>query len=165
MAQIVVVGNISARLVIEVAHLPVAGESVQGGRLRSFAGGKGGNQAVAAALTGHNIDVSGILTDDSIGTGVAVDATSNFSLITSPGANQTLSPEHVRRADPGFPSLVLGVVEVQSEAIVEAFKFAGEVGAATVLSAESAGDISPSCLPSSTTSSPTASRPECSPVR
>ena len=173
MAQIVVVGNISASLVIEVEKLPSRGEVVQGGPLRSFAGGKGANQAAAAAragaqvalfgrvgadefsrlnlkaLEGHGIDVSGVLRDDSIGTGlavVAVDSSGSFMHITSPGANKTLSPEHIRRADLGYPGLVLGAVEVQAAAIVEAFKFAREVDAATVLSAESAGDVSSDLL-------------------
>ncbi len=173
MAQIIVVGNISARLVIEVERLPAKGETVQGGPLRSFAGGKGANQAAAAAragaqvalfgrvgadefsrlnlksLLGHGVDISGVARDDSIGTGlavVAVEASGGFTHITSPGANKSLSAEHIRRADLGYPSLVLGAVEVQADAITEAFKFARESGATTVLSAESAGDVSTELL-------------------
>ena len=173
MAQIVVIGNISASLVIEVENLPSKGESVRGGPLRSFAGGKGANQAAAAAragaqvalfgrvgadefsrlnlksLMGHGVDVAGVLRDDSIGTGlavVAVDSSGNFTHITSPGANKSLSSEHIRSADLGYPSLVLGAVEVQTDAIVEAFTFARETDATTVLSAESAGDVSTDLL-------------------
>ena len=101
------------------------------------------------ALLGHGVDVSGVLRDDSLGTGlavVAIDSTGNFTHIASPGANKSLSAEHIRRADLGFPSLVLGAVEVQTDAIVEAFKFARETDATTVLSAESAADVSTDLL-------------------
>jgi ribokinase len=173
MPGIVVIGNISIRLVIEVPHLPVPGESVQGGPLRSYAGGKGANQATAAARAGaqvallgrvgidefgranltalqdQGVDVSAVGSDQTVGTGVAmvaVDTDGEFLLFTSPGANQTLSPAHVRSADFGSPDLVLGVVEVQTEAVVQAFKIAHDAGAPTVLSAESAHDVSAELL-------------------
>lgn len=173
MAGIVVVGNISVRLVVSVPHLPAAGESIQGGPLRSFPGGKGANQAVAAAragarvrligrvgedefgrvnlnaLTGHGIDVSGVIRDPSLGTGiafVAVDDDGDFLLVASPGANQTLSRNHVRSVEFSDPDIVLGVLEVQTDAVIEAFRIAREGHAATVLSAESADDVSAELL-------------------
>ena len=135
MPGIVVIGNISIRLVIEVPHLPVPGESVQGGPLRSYAGGKGANQATAAARAGaqvallgrvgidefgranltalqdQGVDVSAVVSDQPVGTGVAmvaVDTDGELLLFTSPGANQTLSPAHVRSADFARPILFLG---------------------------------------------------------
>ncbi|MDR1078814.1 MAG: ribokinase [Propionibacteriaceae bacterium] len=50
--EVVVVGSANADLVIEVARHPHAGETVLGGEVRRFPGGKGANQAVAAARAG-----------------------------------------------------------------------------------------------------------------
>ena len=48
-AEVVVVGSVNADLVVSVARLPRAGETVAGGTFARFGGGKGANQAVAAA--------------------------------------------------------------------------------------------------------------------
>ena len=48
-AEIIVVGSINADLVVSGASLPRPGETVIGGRFLQAAGGKGANQAVAAA--------------------------------------------------------------------------------------------------------------------
>ncbi len=101
------------------------------------------------SLLGHGVDISGVVRDDSIGTGlavVAVEASGDFTHITSPGANKSLSAEHICRAELGYPGLLLEAVEVQSDAIVEGFKFARETGATIMLSAELANDITTELL-------------------
>ena len=51
--EVVVVGSANLDLVVEVETIPVAGETVLGGDLRLIPGGKGANQAVAAARLGR----------------------------------------------------------------------------------------------------------------
>ena len=46
MADICVVGGINMDLVVQVPHIPRPGETVQGGEVARFPGGKGSNQAV-----------------------------------------------------------------------------------------------------------------------
>ncbi len=50
MADIVVVGSINTDMVVTVPQMPRAGETVLGGEFQQIAGGKGANQAVAAAI-------------------------------------------------------------------------------------------------------------------
>jgi ribokinase len=50
---VVVVGSVNVDLVMSVPRLPAPGETVIGGHVRRAPGGKGGNQAVAAARLGH----------------------------------------------------------------------------------------------------------------
>ena len=52
MAKITVVGSVNMDLVVSVPHHPRPGETVLGGDVRTFPGGKGANQAVAAARDG-----------------------------------------------------------------------------------------------------------------
>jgi ribokinase len=55
MAKILVVGSSNTDMVVKSAHLPLPGETVLGGQFFSFAGGKGANQAVAAAKLGGEV--------------------------------------------------------------------------------------------------------------
>src|SRR3989304_4471465 len=50
--RILVVGSLNMDLVVRVSHHPRAGETVQASEFRTFAGGKGANQAGAAARRG-----------------------------------------------------------------------------------------------------------------
>jgi ribokinase len=59
MSDIVVLGGINMDLVVEVPHIPRPGETVQGGAARKFPGGKGANQAVAAARLGASVSLIG----------------------------------------------------------------------------------------------------------
>lgn len=122
MPMIAVVGSINLDLVVPVPHHPVPGETVLGGNLAEHPGGKGANQAVAAARLGaqvamvgrvgddeagsamraalqrEGVDVRWVLAEQGISTGralIAVDrASGENSIIVSPGANTALAPEH-----------------------------------------------------------------------
>ena len=52
MGRVIVVGSVNIDLVVITARLPAPGETVIGGRFAQHHGGKGGNQAVAAARLG-----------------------------------------------------------------------------------------------------------------
>jgi ribokinase len=123
--RVIVVGSVNVDLVVATERLPGPGETVIGGRFARHHGGKGGNQAVAAARLGaptcfvgavgddpfgaearaaleaEGIDVSGLLTLPAEPTGVAlilVDADGENSIAVAGGANAALSSVDVRVA-------------------------------------------------------------------
>jgi ribokinase len=66
-ADVVVVGSLNADLVVSVPRLPAAGETVTGGRFARHGGGKGANQAVAAARAGARVAITGAVGADPFG--------------------------------------------------------------------------------------------------
>jgi ribokinase len=122
--DLLVVGSANADLVIGVERRPGAGETVLGSDLALHPGGKGANQAVAAARLGARTALLARVGDDAHGrllldsqraagvdtagvlvggapTGVAlitVDPSGDNSIVVSPGANGHLTPEDVRAA-------------------------------------------------------------------
>jgi len=69
--RIVVVGSSNTDLVITTPRLPAPGETVAGGPLLRYGGGKGANQAVAAARAGARVTFVGARGDDDFGTAAA----------------------------------------------------------------------------------------------
>ena len=65
--RVVVVGSVTADLVVSVKALPGPGETVSGGRFARWGGGKGANQAVAAARLGASVTFVGAVGDDPFG--------------------------------------------------------------------------------------------------
>ena len=63
-SHVIVVGSVNADYVLGVSSLPAPGETVLGGRLSRFVGGKGANQAVAARRAGARVDFIGAVGDD-----------------------------------------------------------------------------------------------------
>ncbi|ATL31296.1 ribokinase [Streptomyces formicae] len=122
--DLLVVGSANADLVVGVERRPAAGETVLGSDLAVHPGGKGGNQAVAAARLGARTALLARVGDDAHGTllldaqraagvdtvgllvggaptGVAlitVDPSGDNSIVVSPGANARLTPEDIRAA-------------------------------------------------------------------
>jgi len=123
--RVLIVGSVNIDLVVQTERLPQPGETVLGGTFRRFHGGKGGNQAVAAARLGVPVMLVAALGDDEFGsdarqalaregvgtdvlvtldhtaTGVAlilVDAKAENQIAVAPGANAGLTAAHVRTA-------------------------------------------------------------------
>ncbi len=123
--RVIVVGSVNVDLVVTTERLPAAGETVIGGRFARHHGGKGGNQAVAAArlgartffigavgddafgadaraaLAAEGVDVEGLLINPIEPTGVAlivVDADGENSIAVAGGANAALDSVEVRAA-------------------------------------------------------------------
>jgi len=120
---IVVVGSINLDLVARAERIPAVGETVSGHQFRTFFGGKGANQAVAAARLGYPVCMIGRVGDDAFGvqlrealeqdgidvngveetegeSGVALIATSDAgenSIIVVPGANGKLTVSDLER--------------------------------------------------------------------
>src|SRR6478609_235151 len=67
MSNIVVVGSLNMDLVIRTPRLPVAGETILGHNFTTAPGGKGGNQAVAAAKLGAPVKIIGRTGTDDFG--------------------------------------------------------------------------------------------------
>ncbi|MFF0671530.1 ribokinase [Streptomyces tendae] len=145
--DLLVVGSANADLVIGVERRPGAGETVLGSDLAVHPGGKGGNQAVAAARLGARTALLARVGDDDYGrllldsqraagvdtvgvlvggapTGVAlitVDPSGDNSIVVSPGANGRLAPEDVRAAASLFHAsrVVSTQLEIPLETVVE----------------------------------------------
>ncbi|NUR66087.1 MAG: ribokinase [Streptomyces sp.] len=144
--DLLVVGSANADLVIGVERRPAAGETVLGSDLAVHPGGKGANQAVAAARLGASTALLARVGDDGHGrllldslrsagvdtvgvlvggapTGVAlitVDPSGDNSIVVSPGANGRLTPEDVRAASSLFHAsrVVSAQLEIPLETVV-----------------------------------------------
>jgi ribokinase len=66
--SVLVAGSINVDIVVHAERLPGRGETVAGGRLERTGGGKGANQAVAAARAGAAVTLAGAVGDDDLGT-------------------------------------------------------------------------------------------------
>lgn len=134
--KIAVVGAMNMDLVSRVAELPKKGESVLGSSISELPGGKGANQAVAAALVGgeavfismrgndafgdslvnsveaSGVDVSLVGVSESASTGTAmivVDSNGDNMITISPGANSLITPEIASES-----LMSAGVIEIVS---------------------------------------------------
>ncbi len=147
MPEIVVVGSVNLDLVVGVEHIPVVGETVLGGDLARIPGGKGANQAVAAARLGRSVAIVGRVGDDDAGvtlrtslradgvdtshlldtpgvpSGIALIAVQDDGdnvIIVSPGANGRLEPDDVagsRALDDA--AVVLVQAEIPMDCVIE----------------------------------------------
>jgi ribokinase len=144
--MITVVGSVNLDLVASGAPLPHPGETVTGARLARYPGGKGANQALAAARLGHKVRLVAAVGNDDMAeealkllreagvdlsathylngqtTGVALIAVSPEGenlIVVCPGANNALSASDVE----GDPiKHMLGVLEVPIPALLAAAK-------------------------------------------
>lgn len=156
----VVVGSVNRDLVATVDHLPTAGETVGGDSLREGLGGKGANQAVAAARAGASVRLLATVGDDPAGAwlraeldrlGVAtdlvaaaprpsgtalvtVDTRGENQIVVVSGANAATTPERVDAlASQLGPSTVVVVQGEVPVATIEATVRTGRAAGATVI--------------------------------
>jgi ribokinase len=140
MARIVVVGSLMMDLVVRAPRLPAVGESLIAHGFQAFIGGKGGNQATAAARLGaevamigrvgdddfgrailanlrnEGIDTSGVFPDPAVGTGVAVPIVlddGNNAIFAVPRANLALDVADIERGRAAIEGA--GILMVQFE--------------------------------------------------
>lgn len=159
----IVVGAINVDLVVVAPRLPGPGETVVGGGLQTYGGGKGANAAVAAARAGATVRLIGAVGADDTGaaalaelddegidvtdvavlagesTGVAlivVDERGENQIAVGAGANAAVSVDHVRRClRAALPSggCVLVSTEIPAEAVAVAVEEAAAAGVLCVL--------------------------------
>ena len=142
--KIVVVGSSNLDMVVSSERIPQRGETLLGNNFFTVPGGKGANQAVAAAKLGGDVafvsklgqDSSGdqlynnfkacgvkldsVLRCDNAPTGIAmiiIDSEGNNIIVVAPGANLKLSEEDVQNAEPEI--MAAGVVVAQLEIPLE----------------------------------------------
>ena len=126
MSNILVIGSLNADLVVRAQRFPQPGETISGEDLQDIPGGKGANQAVAAARLGSNVSMLGRVGKDNFGdfllenlksnqvdskfvqrddasTGTAiivVDSNGQNNIVLSPGANGKVSTADVEKNTP-----------------------------------------------------------------
>jgi len=173
--QVVVLGSLNADLVVSVERLPQPGETVLGDRLRTFPGGKGGNQAVAAArlgadvtfvgrvgadefgkmltanLANEGVDTAGIQVDKSEPSGTAViivGAAGQNMIAVAPGVNARVGSADVGRAIArlGEGDILVLQLEIPVDSVALAISDAQAKGARVLLNAAPASPALPQLL-------------------
>jgi ribokinase len=144
--KLTVVGSINLDLVVQAERLPRPGETVSGARFSRVPGGKGANQAVAAARLGAEVALVGCVGEDELAedalaglraagveerwlrrsapAGIAlitVDAAGETTIVVAPGANAELRPEDVSLGD---ADAVLCQQEIPAETVARAAELA-----------------------------------------
>lgn len=172
--KIVVVGSSNVDLIIKGDKLPKPGETVLGGTFYKAAGGKGANQAVAAARAGGDvsfiscvgneygeesiegyrndgINVDHIKVDAELATGIAlilVDKNGENSISVASGANLSLTVSDIQESKQIIESadVLLMQLEIPIEVVEEAAKIAFSAGVKTILNPAPARPLSDELL-------------------
>ncbi|MBV7478165.1 ribokinase [Pseudomonas sp. PDM31] len=160
-AKVVVVGSLNMDLVTRASRLPKGGETLIGESFSVVSGGKGANQAVAAARLGAQVSMIGCVGRDAYGdalraallaeqidcqavstvdgsSGVAlivVDDNSQNSIVIVPGANGALTADQLKRFDPVLQAadLLICQLEVPDATVGHALKRGRELGKIVIL--------------------------------
>lgn len=172
---IVVAGSSNTDMVIRSSRIPEPGETILGGEFYMNAGGKGANQAVAAARLGgdvlfiakigddifgrqalalfrsEGIDVSRIIIDAQHPSGVAlitVDAAGENSIVVASGANAAMGPEDIAQARDRIEEafIILMQLETPVPTIEKIAAVAAGRGIRTVLNPAPAAELSDELL-------------------
>jgi len=171
MGNLLVIGSSNRDLIMQVPKLPAPGETVGGGVFSSANGGKGANQAVAAARAGvdvtfitalgsdsfgsemrdsfekEGIDLTYAHTSSSAATGTAlifIGSDAENCIGVAPGANGELSPEHILSARDAFSKAdyVLLQLEIPLETVVASINLANEYNRPVILNPAPAQKLS-----------------------
>ena len=172
---LVVGGSLNMDLVVRAPRHPRPGETLSGSQFQTFPGGKGANQAVAAARLGatvrlvgrvgrdafgdvllqtvrqDGVDTSFISRDPEAATGVALitlDEAGQNTIVVASGANMRVSPEDIAQAEAAFEgaNLLLMQLECPLEAVEAAADLAQRRGMAVVLNPAPARPLPASLL-------------------
>jgi ribokinase len=165
MGRVLVAGSINMDVVATAERHPRIGETVAGDAVLYFPGGKGANQAVAAAKLGAATTLIGRLGKDSFGqelriflaaqgvnlsfvkdtaeahTGTAIItvADTDNTIVVVPGANARVSPEDVAATALAKGDVAVSQFEIPQATIAAFFKRARAAGATTILNPAPAG--------------------------
>ncbi len=171
-ANVVVIGSLNMDLVARAPRLPRAGETLIGESFATVPGGKGANQAVAAARLGARVAMIGCVGDDAHGarlraglvaegidcsalaevagcsSGVAlivVDDSSQNAIVVIPGANDELSPARVEALDSilAAASILVCQLETPRLSVAHALRRGRELGKTVILNPAPASEALP----------------------
>lgn len=174
-AKIVVVGSYNIDMTIKTARIPQPGETIIGGSFSMGAGGKGANQAVAAARAGAEVWFIARVGDDTFGdealqhlrrdgintdfmirdktapTGVAsivVDDDGENSIVVASGANSHLQPGDVEAAKEVIAAADTVLLQLESplETVAATAEMAAACGVGVVLNPAPAQTLTPTLL-------------------
>ncbi|MGO8696924.1 MAG: ribokinase [Limisphaerales bacterium] len=172
---VLVIGSSNTDLTIKMDRLPIPGETVLGGQFSTAAGGKGANQAVAAARAGavvtfiarigddpfgdqavagfvaDGINVDYVVRDKTSPSGVAlifVAASGENSIAVASGSNGKLTPADVKKARPAFRRADALVLQLESplETVQAAAEIAAAIGLPVILNPAPARPLPKSLL-------------------
>lgn len=173
--EVVVVGSLNIDLVARVARLPVSGETVPGADFATVPGGKGANQAVAAARLGAHTALIGCVGEDAFGARlragleedgvdcrglrtvagtasgvalIAVDDAGRNGIVVIAGANGHLGPADVDAAEPLIAGarIVVLQLEIPFETVEHTLRRARALGKTVVLNPSPARLLPPALL-------------------
>jgi len=173
--KVTVIGSLHADLTVKTERIPEIGETVLGGKLKISPGGKGANQAVAAARLGaqvtlvgrvgndefgkmlinslnvEGVDVRHVVKDEREATGIAlitVDRGGNVVIAVAPGADTRCSKRDVDKAKPVMKSseVLLLQLEIPPAVVERAIDVAYENGVKVILNLAPARKISDELL-------------------
>jgi len=171
---VLVVGSSNTDLVASVSRLPLEGETVLGSGLAQFAGGKGANQAVAAARAGAAVAFCGCIGKDAFGDAmveglgregisldllrrvdgvssgtalIAVDDSGRNQIVVVPGANAFVDEAQMDALDFSAFGLAVFQLEVPSSAVWRGLQRAREAGCSTLLNPAPAAEIPADIFP------------------
>jgi ribokinase len=173
--SIVVVGSLNADFVIRVARFPLPGETLVGQEFTVFPGGKGANQAYAAArlggavrmigqvgndaqadwlkhsLAAAGVDVTGVRIDPTVSSGIAtitIDAQGQNQIVIVPGSNGSFTFDRLRESEPVLvdAGLVLLQFEIPMATVEAAARRAKAAGALVLIDPAPAQPISAELL-------------------
>lgn len=160
--KVVVVGSSNTDMIIKLDKIPVPGETVIGGEFSTAAGGKGANQAVAAARAGGDvtfvacvgedmfgqeslegfvkdgINIDHIIKQNNAASGVAlifVDKKGENSIAVASGANFELTPDHIAQVADVIKGADILVMQLETpvDTITAAAKVAKDNGVKVIL--------------------------------
>lgn len=170
MSQLVVIGSSNTDMIVRVPRIPLPGETVLGGEFQTAPGGKGANQAVAAARAGADVSLLACVGDDGFGrealagfardgidcehvvidptapSGVAqifVAADGENSIGVASGANAHLTPAHIERAAAAIEAAntILLQLEIPLETVMRAAEIAAAANRRVILNPAPAQEL------------------------
>ncbi|MDZ7724224.1 MAG: ribokinase [candidate division KSB1 bacterium] len=175
MMNIVVVGSSNTDMIVQVPRIPKPGETILGGKFSTAAGGKGANQAVAAARAGgqvafvtrvgmdmfgekalegfkkDNLNIDYVFKDPDAPSGIAeifVAKDGENSIAVASGANANLSPLDIKKAESVIADagILVMQLEIPIETVVAAAKLAKSHGVDIILNPAPAQPLSDELL-------------------
>ena len=169
--DILVIGSANMDLVVFADRLPAPGETLLGGAFQSFPGGKGANQAVAAARAGGKVaflgrigaDIFGArlrqgLQDNGVdtrllgevegasGTALIMSGGGNNMIVVAPGANDAVTADAIGDAAFAGIRFALAQLETPLDGVLKAAKLARAAGATFILDPAPARALPPELL-------------------